>query len=48
MTPVVTVLLSPIGAPIATEVSPTLSFEESAKVTGLRPLAPSSLITARS
>ena len=48
MIPSVTVLDRPSGAPIATATSPTWTSSESAKVAGVRPLAPSSLTTARS
>ena len=46
--PSVTVPARPSGAPIATAVSPTFSLLESAKVIGVSPDAPSSLMTARS
>ena len=46
--PLDTVPARPSGAPIATAVSPTLSFDESAKVAASSPLASVSLITARS
>src|SRR4051812_34770190 len=46
--PVVTVPGRSSGAPIAIVVSPTFSRLESAKVAGVRPLAPVSLMTARS
>jgi len=46
--PVVTEFDRPSGAPRATAVSPTLSFDESAKSIGVRSVASSSLITARS
>lgn len=45
--PSVTVFDRPSGAPIATAVSPTLSFDESAKDIGVRSGA-SILMTARS
>ena len=46
--PVVTVLDRPSGAPTAMVWSPTLSSDESANSTGVRPSASTSLITARS
>ena len=46
--PSVTVPDRPSGAPMATVVSPTLSLLESPHVIGVIPLAPSSLMTARS
>ena len=46
--PVVTVFGRSSGAPIATVVSPTLRSLEFAKVAGVSPEAPVSLITARS
>ena len=46
--PVVTEFARPSGAPSATAVSPTLSFDESANSIGVRPSASVSLITARS
>ncbi len=46
--PSVTVPDKPRGAPMAMAVSPTLSFDESANSMGVRPLALSSLMTARS
>ena len=46
--PLVTVPARPSGAPIAIAVSPTLSLSESANSSGVRPLASTSLMTARS
>ena len=46
--PLDTVPARPSGAPIAMAASPTLSFDESAKVAASSPLASVSLMTARS
>ncbi len=48
MKPVVTVFDRPRGAPTASTVSPTFRFDESANSIGVRPSAPTSLMTARS
>ena len=46
--PCVTLELSPSGLPIAIAISPTRSFDESAKIAGRRPAELDTLITARS